>query len=148
MLQRTYFLDRLAGKYFQLAAFVMLVYDHSRYFFLAVQATRLTSALSVLTFFQEVGGCFGKFWSYKKHWILQVERIWHRRFSLVTLLFLINRYGTLMQFIIVLTGEWRNDIVYNCQMSLTLFGIMMQLFMNLNGLERCVYRDFSLWFSD
>jgi len=73
-----------------------------------------------------------------------MERIWHRRFSLVTLLFLINRYGTLMQFIIVLTGEWRIDIVCNCQMSLTLSAIMMQLFTNLNGLERCVYRDFSL----
>jgi len=61
MLQRTYFPDRLAGKYFQLAAFVMLVYDHSKYFFLAVQATRLTSALSVLTFFQEVGGFLANF---------------------------------------------------------------------------------------
>jgi len=46
---------RLAGKYFQLAAFVMLVYDHSKYLFLAVQATLLTSALPVLTFSQEVG---------------------------------------------------------------------------------------------
>ncbi|KAJ3561483.1 hypothetical protein NP233_g10166 [Leucocoprinus birnbaumii] len=58
----------LAGKYFQLAAFAMLVYDH------------------ILTFSQEV------------------DRIWLHRISAATVLFLVNRYGTLIQFIIVVTG--------------------------------------------
>ncbi|CAA7261274.1 unnamed protein product [Cyclocybe aegerita] len=56
----------LAGKYFQLAAFVMLAYDH------------------FLTFPQEV------------------ERIWAMRFSGATLLFLLNRYVTPLQFIIII----------------------------------------------
>ncbi|KAF9449493.1 hypothetical protein P691DRAFT_727899 [Macrolepiota fuliginosa MF-IS2] len=58
----------LAGKYFQLAAFVMLVYDHC------------------LTFAQEV------------------ERIWKHRLSAAAVLFLVNRYATLAQFIIVLVA--------------------------------------------
>ncbi|PPQ84471.1 hypothetical protein CVT24_012144 [Panaeolus cyanescens] len=55
-----------AGKYFQLAAFVMLVYDHA------------------LTFSEEV------------------ERVWKQRFSGATLLFLLNRYITPIQFIIII----------------------------------------------
>ncbi|KAJ3504644.1 hypothetical protein NLJ89_g7831 [Agrocybe chaxingu] len=56
----------LAGKYFQLAAFVMLIYDH------------------FLTFPQEI------------------ERIWTTRFSGATFLFLLNRYITPLQFIIII----------------------------------------------
>ncbi|CAA7261193.1 unnamed protein product [Cyclocybe aegerita] len=56
----------LAGKYFQIASFVMLIYDHG------------------ITFSQEV------------------ERIWRPRFSGATLLFLINRYLTAVQFIIMI----------------------------------------------
>ncbi|KAF4615902.1 hypothetical protein D9613_011369 [Agrocybe pediades] len=55
-----------AGKYFQIAAYVMLLYDH------------------MLTFSDEV------------------ERIWKARFSGATLLFLINRYVTPLQFIIII----------------------------------------------
>ncbi|KAF8164768.1 hypothetical protein B0H34DRAFT_793228 [Crassisporium funariophilum] len=55
-----------AGKYFQLAAFVMLVYDHA------------------LTFPEEV------------------ERIWKSKFTGATVLFLINRYVTPLQFIIII----------------------------------------------
>ncbi|KAJ3490880.1 hypothetical protein NLJ89_g11398 [Agrocybe chaxingu] len=57
-----------AGKYFQLAAFVMLIYDH------------------LLTFADEV------------------ERIWKPDFSGATVLFLINRYLTPIQFIIIVTA--------------------------------------------
>ncbi|KIM42739.1 hypothetical protein M413DRAFT_47539, partial [Hebeloma cylindrosporum] len=54
-----------AGKYFQLAAFVMLVYDHK------------------LTFPSA-----------------NVNRIWRQKLSGATVLFLINRYITPLQFII------------------------------------------------
>ncbi|EDR04977.1 uncharacterized protein LACBIDRAFT_303914 [Laccaria bicolor S238N-H82] len=54
-----------AGKYFQIAAFVMLVYDQ------------------ILTFPDEV-----------------VERIWKQNWSGATILFLINRYVTPLQFIV------------------------------------------------
>ncbi|KAF9040753.1 hypothetical protein BJ165DRAFT_1549707 [Panaeolus papilionaceus] len=54
-----------AGKYFQISAFVMLIYDH------------------MLTFSDEV------------------ERIWKQRFSGATILFLLNRYLTPLQFIII-----------------------------------------------
>ncbi|KAF9056979.1 hypothetical protein BJ165DRAFT_1335673 [Panaeolus papilionaceus] len=54
-----------AGKYFQLAAFVMLVYDH--------------------------GMC-----------LIRVERVWKQRFSGATVLFLLNRYVTPLQFIIII----------------------------------------------
>ncbi|KAJ3561143.1 hypothetical protein NP233_g10375 [Leucocoprinus birnbaumii] len=63
----------LAGKYFQLAAFSMLVYDH------------------ILTFSQEIVA-------------FKVDKIWLNRFSAVTALFLVNRYATLIQFIIIVTG--------------------------------------------
>ncbi|KAF5321748.1 hypothetical protein D9619_001272 [Psilocybe cf. subviscida] len=56
----------LAAKYFQLAAFVMLIYDH------------------ILTFPEEV------------------DRIWKRKISGASILFLINRYVTPLQFIIIL----------------------------------------------
>ncbi|KAF9445267.1 hypothetical protein P691DRAFT_735258 [Macrolepiota fuliginosa MF-IS2] len=56
----------LAGKYFQLAAFVMLVYDH------------------LLTFGQEV------------------ERVWKQRLSAASVLFLVNRYATILQFVALL----------------------------------------------
>ncbi|KAF7782902.1 hypothetical protein Agabi119p4_2278 [Agaricus bisporus var. burnettii] len=63
-------LHLLAGKYFQIAAFVMLAYDH------------------LITLGQEV------------------ERIWKRPKSAASLLFLLNRYATLIQFIIiVVVGE-------------------------------------------
>lgn len=55
-----------AGKYFQVAAFVMLVYDH------------------ILTLPDEV------------------ERIWKQKWSGATILFLINRYVTPLQFIIII----------------------------------------------
>ncbi|KIM42726.1 hypothetical protein M413DRAFT_122450 [Hebeloma cylindrosporum] len=58
----------LASKYFQLAAFVMLVYDH------------------MLTFDQEV------------------NRIWRQKLSGASVLFLINRYITPLQFIIILVA--------------------------------------------
>ncbi|KAF8994598.1 hypothetical protein BDQ17DRAFT_1366745 [Cyathus striatus] len=58
--------DLTAGKYFQLAAFVMLIYDH------------------ILTFPDEV------------------ERIWKQRFSGATVLFLLNRYVTPLQFIVII----------------------------------------------
>ncbi|KAF5380188.1 hypothetical protein D9615_006187 [Tricholomella constricta] len=56
----------LAGKYFQLSAFVVLIYDH------------------FLTFHEEV------------------ERIWKRQISGAAILFLINRYFTPLQFIIII----------------------------------------------
>ncbi|KAF9040756.1 hypothetical protein BJ165DRAFT_320359 [Panaeolus papilionaceus] len=59
-------LHLVAGQYFQIAAFVMLVYDH------------------LLTLEEEV------------------ERIWKQKISGATILFLINRYGTLLSFIVVL----------------------------------------------
>ncbi|KAF4615904.1 hypothetical protein D9613_011367 [Agrocybe pediades] len=55
-----------AGKYFQIAAYVMMIYDH------------------MLTFPEEV------------------ERIWKARFSGATVLFLINRYITPLQFLIII----------------------------------------------
>ncbi|KAF7783315.1 hypothetical protein Agabi119p4_2691 [Agaricus bisporus var. burnettii] len=58
-------LHLLAGKYFQIAAFVMLAYDH------------------LITLGQEV------------------ETIWMRPISVASMLFLFNRYATLMQFIII-----------------------------------------------
>ncbi|EKM76022.1 hypothetical protein AGABI1DRAFT_109104 [Agaricus bisporus var. burnettii JB137-S8] len=64
------FLDKytFAGKYFQIAAFVMLAYDH------------------LITLGQEV------------------ERIWERPKSAASLLFLLNRYATLIQFIIIVVA--------------------------------------------
>jgi len=68
----------LAGKYFQLAAFIMLVYDH------------------LLTFDQEV------------------ERIWKQRLSAASVLFLVNRYVTIMEFIVVLEAfhnpRWKGEV--------------------------------------
>ncbi|KAF9445273.1 hypothetical protein P691DRAFT_805935 [Macrolepiota fuliginosa MF-IS2] len=68
----------LAGKYFQLAAFIMLVYDH------------------LLTFDQEV------------------ERIWKQRLSAASVLFLVNRYLTIMEFIVVLEAfhnpRWKGEV--------------------------------------
>ncbi|KAF8164769.1 hypothetical protein B0H34DRAFT_210510 [Crassisporium funariophilum] len=55
-----------AGKYFQLAAFVMLIYDH------------------ILTFPQEL------------------DRIWRQKITGASFLFLLNRYVTPLQFIIIL----------------------------------------------
>ncbi|PPR02230.1 hypothetical protein CVT24_011458 [Panaeolus cyanescens] len=67
-----------AGKYFQIAAFVMLVYDH------------------VLTFSDEV------------------ERVWKQRMSGATVLFLINRYITPIQFIIIIDAfhdpRWTEEV--------------------------------------
>ncbi|EKM75998.1 hypothetical protein AGABI1DRAFT_131716 [Agaricus bisporus var. burnettii JB137-S8] len=62
-------LHLLAGKYFQIAAFVMLAYDH------------------LITLGQEV------------------ETIWMRPISVASMLFLFNRYATLMQFIIIVVGK-------------------------------------------
>lgn len=66
-----------ASKYFQLASFVMLIYDH------------------MLTFDQEI------------------ERIWKRPPSGATVLFLINRYLTPLQFIIILNAfhdpQWTQE---------------------------------------
>ncbi|KAF8189750.1 hypothetical protein BJ912DRAFT_903432 [Pholiota molesta] len=56
----------LAGKYFQIAAFVMLLYDHA------------------LTFSDEV------------------ERVWKKKISYGTTLFLINRYASPLEFIVIL----------------------------------------------
>ncbi|XP_006460600.1 hypothetical protein AGABI2DRAFT_117541 [Agaricus bisporus var. bisporus H97] len=70
-------LHLLAGKYFQIAAFVMLAYDH------------------LITLEQEV------------------ERIWKRPKSAASLLFLLNRYATLIQFIIiVIVGEASRMYLY------------------------------------
>ncbi|KAF4616037.1 hypothetical protein D9613_011373 [Agrocybe pediades] len=55
-----------AGKYFQIAAYVMLIYDH------------------LLTF------------------SVEVERIWKPKFSGASILFLINRYATPLQFIVII----------------------------------------------
>ncbi|TFK22817.1 hypothetical protein FA15DRAFT_557972, partial [Coprinopsis marcescibilis] len=69
-----------AAKYFQIAAFVMLIYDHA------------------LTFGQEV------------------ERVWKQQFSGVTLLFLLNRYLTPLQFIIIIEAfhdpQWSKEVPY------------------------------------
>ncbi|KAF8959372.1 hypothetical protein BDZ97DRAFT_1761410 [Flammula alnicola] len=74
----------LAGKYFQLAAFVMLIYDH------------------ILTF------------------PLEVDRIWRRKFSGATLLFLTNRYVTPLQFIIILDAfhdpRWTKSAGFNSRL--------------------------------
>lgn len=59
-------LHLLAGKYLQLAAFVVLIYDH------------------IVTFSQEV------------------ERVWTRKLNGASILFLINRYVTPLQFIIII----------------------------------------------
>ncbi|RDB18705.1 hypothetical protein Hypma_014732 [Hypsizygus marmoreus] len=56
----------LAGKYFQLAAYVVLIFDH------------------ILTFSEEV------------------ERIWKRRITGAAILFLINRYLTPLQFLVII----------------------------------------------
>ncbi|KAF7775861.1 hypothetical protein Agabi119p4_4254 [Agaricus bisporus var. burnettii] len=67
-----------AGKYFQVAAFIMFVYDH------------------MLTLGQEV------------------ERIWKRPLSYASTLYFINRYATLMQFIVIVTAfndpDWRGEV--------------------------------------
>ncbi|KAH6899454.1 hypothetical protein BKA70DRAFT_733652 [Coprinopsis sp. MPI-PUGE-AT-0042] len=67
-----------ASKYFQLAAFVMLIWDH------------------FISFDEEV------------------ERIWKRRTSGLTILFLLNRYITPLQFIIIVTAfhhpQWTNEV--------------------------------------
>jgi len=62
------FAHLLAAKYFQLAPFVVLVYEH------------------MLTFGEEV------------------ERIWKQKFTGASFLFLVNRYGTLLQFIVIIVA--------------------------------------------
>ncbi|KDR76722.1 hypothetical protein GALMADRAFT_21534, partial [Galerina marginata CBS 339.88] len=73
-----------AGKYFQLASFVMMVYDH------------------MITFSEEV------------------EQIWRRPFTGVSWLFLINRYITPLQFIIVLDAfedpRWTKASDHSCRL--------------------------------
>ncbi|KAF9547692.1 hypothetical protein CPC08DRAFT_769395 [Agrocybe pediades] len=70
---------RQAGKYFQIAAYVMLIYDH------------------LLTF------------------SVEVERIWKPKFSGASVLFLINRYATPLQFIVIIDAFqdpiWTKDFV-------------------------------------
>ncbi|XP_006460428.1 hypothetical protein AGABI2DRAFT_117376 [Agaricus bisporus var. bisporus H97] len=72
-----------AGKYFQVAAFIMFVYDH------------------MLTLGQEV------------------ERIWKRPLSYASTLYFINRYATLMQFIVIVTAfndpDWRGETAFRCR---------------------------------
>ncbi|PPR07614.1 hypothetical protein CVT24_004167 [Panaeolus cyanescens] len=67
-----------AGKYFQIAAFVMLIYDH------------------MLTFSDEV------------------ERIWKQKISGATILFLLNRYLTPLQFIVIINAfqdpSWTKEV--------------------------------------
>jgi len=65
----------LADKYFQLAAFVMLIYDH------------------MLTF------------------DLEVDRIWKQKLSGASILFLINRYVTPIQFIVILLAFHDPDLM-------------------------------------
>ncbi|KAF8226588.1 hypothetical protein L208DRAFT_1380139 [Tricholoma matsutake] len=78
-------LPLLAGKYFQMVGFVVLIYDH------------------ILTFPQEVvlllhsEGCYLTFSQ-------KVERIWSQKINGATILFLINRYCTPLQFIVVIDG--------------------------------------------
>ncbi|CAA7261217.1 unnamed protein product [Cyclocybe aegerita] len=68
----------LAAKYFQIASFVMLVYDHA------------------LTFGDEV------------------ERIWKQPFTGASLLFYLNRYGNLLEFIVIIDAffdpNWPKDV--------------------------------------
>ncbi|KAF9547693.1 hypothetical protein CPC08DRAFT_715761 [Agrocybe pediades] len=70
----------LAVKYFQIAAYVMLIYDH------------------MLTLSMEV------------------ERIWKRKFSGASMLFLINRYVTPLQFIVIIDAF--QDPVWTKEVSL------------------------------
>ncbi|CAA7269572.1 unnamed protein product [Cyclocybe aegerita] len=73
-------LHLFAGKYFQIASFAMLVYDH------------------MITFSDEV------------------ERIWKQPFTGASLLFYLNRYGNLLEFIVILNAffdpTWPKDVCH------------------------------------
>ena len=112
----------LAGKYFQLAAFVMLIYDHS------MSPLYWCEGLNWDT--TSVNPAGWGVWpmndltlrrSHSRS-ISQVDKIWSRKFSGVTILFLINRYITPLQFIIILDGP----CVLGASYSVTNFALLFQ----------------------
>lgn len=87
-----------------MVGFVVLIYDHSMLPLpspFSIQKSDLST--SVLTFPQEVvlllhsEGCYLTFSQ-------KVERIWSQKINGATILFLINRYCTPLQFIVVIDG--------------------------------------------
>jgi hypothetical protein len=90
----------------------MMVYDHSKFLLEGpnrIFADARPSSPLVLTFSQEVRPSPSPVQLIKLSSLarfIQVERVWKHRFSLASLLFLLNRYCTLIQFIILLTGKF------------------------------------------
>ncbi|KAJ3506860.1 hypothetical protein NLJ89_g6630 [Agrocybe chaxingu] len=91
----------LAAKYFQIASFVMLVYDHAKQEFRSSNLWGRGSAVS------NTSMCVIML-------ATKVERIWEQPFTGASLLFYLNRYGNLLEFIVIIDAffdpNWPKDV--------------------------------------